>query len=70
MVIGSSDTVHILLYVDDMLLIGLYIKGLQKVAELIGEGFAIGIEPSVTKFLGIIVERSRQKGSIKTHSAR
>ena len=58
MVFGNSDTVYILVYVDDMLLIGRSIKGLQKVAKLIGERFEILLEPSVPTFLGIIVARS------------
>ena len=69
MLMADGNITYILVYVDDMLLIGRSKDAIQKLAKLVADRFEIRIEPSVTKFLGIIVERKRQEGIIKIHSA-
>ena len=67
LIVGGT-TVFILVYVGDILLIGKRMKVLRTVAQQIGSRFEIRIEPSISKFLGIIIERCREKGDLKLHA--
>lgn len=69
MLVISGDTVYILVYVYDMLLVDASRSSLAAVADTIGKFFEIKIETKVAKFLGIVVERYKEKGEIQIHSA-
>ena len=64
----SNGTVHILVYVDDILLLCKATIYLKELALQIAKAFEVRIERSVTKFLGMIVERDPVSKSIKIHS--
>ena len=61
-------TVYVIVYVDDMLIIGTILKAVQRIAEWISERFEVRIEQSVTKFLGILIDRENETGTTKIHS--
>ena len=64
----NEETVHVLVYVDDILLLCKKTSYLNAVASNIGNKFEVRIERSVTKFLGMIIERNDSDKSIKIHS--
>ena len=63
----NEETVHVLVYVDDILLLCRKTSYLDAVASKIANKFEVRIERSVTNFLGIIIERSALDKSIKIH---
>ena len=69
LLVFKGTQVFILVYVDDMLLVGITLAVLKEVAQIIGNRVAVRIENKVAKFLGIIIDRYREKGEIHIHSA-
>ena len=65
----DGERIYILVYVDDMLLAGIRMQHLKRIANLIAEKFEIRTEEHVTRFLGIIVEHDKEGGSTKIHSS-
>lgn len=64
----NDGTVHILVYVDDILLLCKTKSFLDSLASQIANKFEVHIEKSVTKFLGVVAERDTLDKSIKIHS--
>ena len=64
----DGSTVYIIVYVNDMLIIGTILKAVKKVAEWISERFEVRIEQSVTKFLGILIDKEKETKTTKIHS--
>ena len=69
LLVFKGTRVFILVYVDDMLLAGSTLAVLKEVAQIIGNRFAVCIENKITKCLGIIIDRYREKGEIIIHGA-
>ena len=61
----GSNKVFLLVYVDDLLLAGRNQKVLHHIAAQIAKNVNIRVEKNVNKFLGMVVERRRNHGSIK-----
>ena len=64
----EKDTIFILVYVDDMLLLGKRQEHLQLYAQKITTKYESRIESDITKFLGIVIDRNKQLGIIKVSS--
>ena len=64
----NEETVHVLVYVDNILLLCKKTSYLDAVASKIANKFEVRIERSVTKSLGMIIERKASDESIKIHS--
>lgn len=64
----KSGLLFVLVYVDDMLLVGKIQEELRAIAERIGKRVEIRIEPDVAKFLGIINHRNRVDGTLQLSS--
>ena len=64
----DGEKIYILVYVDDILLLGRIMSALKNVAQKIAEKFQVRIEESVTKFLGIIIEQDSARKTVKIHS--
>ena len=62
------STVHILVYVNDMLLTGRSRQQLAHTAYQVGEKVEIRIEPDVTKFLGKVITRIHELPILRIHS--
>ena len=63
----NEETVHVLVYVDDILLLCKKTSYVDAVASKISNKFEVRIERSVTIFLAIIIERNASDKSIKIH---
>lgn len=64
----ESITIYVLVYIDDMLLVGPDKNELTKIAASLAKNVELRVEKDVTKFLGIIIYRNRSKGSLKKPS--
>ena len=58
----------ILVYVDDMLLVGKELRELQRIAKFIGDKVEIRVEDEVEKFLGMSIERDRTNKTLKINN--
>ena len=65
----NSDFVHILVYVDDMLIIARLKSPVQKIADLVSQRFEARLEAEVTKFLGIVIQQDKSRGHVKINSS-
>ena len=61
--------IYITVYVDNMLIRGQDKPSVQKFANKVAQKFEFRREYTVTKFLGILVERNIEKGTIKIHNS-
>ena len=62
------DEQYILVYVDDIIIVGSSDTAIQSTARQIGQEFEVRIEERVKKFLGIVIERGKT-GEMRLHSA-
>lgn len=67
-IIVEGTTVFILVYVDDIILMEKGMEVLRTVAQRISSRFEIRIESNLYKFLGVIIERCREKRELKIHA--
>ena len=65
----NGDFVHILVYLDDMLIIARLKYSVQKIAELVSQRFEARVEAEVTKFLGIVIQQHKGRGHVKINSS-
>ena len=61
--------IYIIVYVDDMLILGQDKPSVRTFANLVARKYKVGREYTVTKFLGILVERNMEKGTIQIHNS-
>ena len=64
----ERETVYILAYVDDILMLAQIGKVLKQVADTIARRFEVRIEKEVTKFLGMVIEQDPVSRTVKMHS--
>ena len=61
--------IYIIFYVDDMLILGQDKPSAPKFSNMVAQKFEVRREYTVTMFLGILVERNMEKGTIKIHNS-
>ena len=64
----TEGVIFILVYVDDMLLIGKSVESLTVLVSSIARHFDIRREKSVSKFLGMVIQRDESVGTLTIHS--
>ena len=64
----DDETVYILVYVDDILMLARSMAILTRIAQIIADRFEVRIKESVSRFLGIIIEQDSAKKTVKIHS--
>ena len=63
----GTETIYLLLYVDDILLSGKHTKDLNIIRDLITNRFKITDLGDIKKFIGMNIERNRSKKTITIH---
>ena len=64
----DGETVYIVVYVDDILMLAHIMKVLRQVPDMTTRNFEVRIEKKVTKFLGMVIEQDSVSRTVKMHS--